>query len=121
MSEGDGLKTDADRKKAAVKALEEDLEPGTKTAGAWADESTEAAVKEFKGWDTALGLADALKEWGEQVKALRNRLAAEKVAHSTTNWNLLGVDQDNGMLFGPFAPSNPTLTYPPSTSKITGL
>ncbi|MGW7266950.1 hypothetical protein [Streptomyces sp. NPDC054842] len=77
-------------KKAAARAIEEHLEPGTRKSGAWADEETAAAVKEFgardgHGWVTSGALKRAHKAWSDQVKALMDRLGAEKDALRSTS------------------------------------
>ncbi|MFD7709244.1 hypothetical protein ACFV6E_26790 [Streptomyces sp. NPDC059785] len=73
------------RKKAAARAIEEHLEPDTRRAGAWAEEETESAVKEFgardgHGWVTSGALKRAHKTWHGQVRTLLNRLGSEKEA-----------------------------------------
>ncbi|MBL3670684.1 hypothetical protein JL475_32900 [Streptomyces sp. M2CJ-2] len=78
------------RKKAAVKAIEENLEPDTRKAGDRADEETNAAVKAFApkdghGWVTSEALKKAHKTWGEQVQNLMNRLGSEKEALRSTS------------------------------------
>jgi hypothetical protein len=77
-------------KKAAARAIEEHLEPGTRKAGDWADEETGAVVKEFgardgHGWVTAGAVQRAHKVWERQVKALMHRLGAEKDALRNTS------------------------------------
>ncbi|MGY0057978.1 hypothetical protein ACWY4P_15705 [Streptomyces sp. LZ34] len=86
------LKSSASKKKSAVKALEDTVQPDTKTAGEYVDESTEKAEKEFKEWATGSGLTDALKGWHTSVKALQARLSQEKTALSGTNRYFLGND-----------------------------
>ncbi|MET9420042.1 hypothetical protein ABZY06_04785 [Streptomyces sp. NPDC006540] len=76
-------------KKKAAQAIEEEVEPGVRTGGMHADESTNAAVKEFGardgyGWDTSGALKKAHETWGKQVKVLLDRLASEKYALSRT-------------------------------------
>ncbi|MEU1041842.1 hypothetical protein ACFYP4_29695 [Streptomyces sp. NPDC005551] len=77
-------------KKAAARAIEEHLEPDTRKAGAWADEETGTAVKEFAGrdghgWVTSGALKRAHKAWSDQVKALMDRLGSEKDALRSTS------------------------------------
>ncbi|MFG3550113.1 hypothetical protein [Streptomyces sp. NPDC047725] len=78
------------QKKAAAKAIEDHLEPDTRKAGDWADESTGAAVKAFAakdgdGWITSGALKKAHKTWGEQVQNLMTRLSSEKEALRSTS------------------------------------
>lgn len=78
------------QKKAAAKAIEENIEPDTRKAGDWADEETNAAVKAFAakdghGWVTSAALKKAHKTWGEQVQNLMSRLSSEKEALRSTN------------------------------------
>jgi hypothetical protein len=77
-------------KKAAARAIEEHLEPDTRTSGAWADEETAAAVKEFgardgHGWVTSGALKRAHKAWSDQVRSLMDRLGSEKDALRSTS------------------------------------
>ncbi|TVL88620.1 hypothetical protein [Streptomyces sp. SAJ15] len=74
------LKTNNPGKAAAVKALTEDIQPDTGTAGTVADEATTKAVTTFTDWATGSGLKDVATEWDKQVKALQGRLAADKTA-----------------------------------------
>ena len=86
----------ADKKKAA-KAIEEDIEPGTRKAGDFADTETSDAVKAFRdGWLTSGALKKAHETWGEQVKNLMNRLASEKAALRGANSVLQGADLQAG-------------------------
>ncbi|MGW6079154.1 hypothetical protein ACWF09_24190 [Streptomyces sp. NPDC055186] len=78
------------QKKAAAKAIEENIEPDTRKAGDWADEETNAAVKAFAakdghGWVTSTALKKAHKTWGEQVQNLMSRLSSEKEALRSTS------------------------------------
>lgn len=78
------------QKRAAANAIEQHLEPDTKKAGNVAEEKTNTAVKEFngkdgRGWDTSSALKKAHNTWEKQVKALMNRLGAEKVALRNTS------------------------------------
>ncbi|KQX92032.1 MULTISPECIES: hypothetical protein [Streptomyces] len=65
-------------KKAAANTIETELEPDTRKAADWADESSATAVKEFAGWDTGAGLKKVTETWDKQVKVLMGRLSAEK-------------------------------------------
>ncbi|MZD08274.1 hypothetical protein GTW43_24800 [Streptomyces sp. SID5785] len=92
--------TPAEKKKAA-KSIEETIEPGTRTAGDLADESTGAAVKEFgpkdgDGWATSGALKSAHTTWGEQVQALMTRLGGEKQSLRATNTLFGGTDHQVG-------------------------
>ncbi len=66
------------------------------------------------------GITDAPKGWHASVKALQNRLAAEKVALSTARKSFPLQDQANGGLFLPLLP-DPDGTYPPSTPYSSGI
>ncbi|MEU5104566.1 hypothetical protein AB0H07_20090 [Streptomyces sp. NPDC021354] len=103
------LKSSASKKKSAVKALEDDVQPQTKTAGECVDESTEKAENEFKDWATGSGITDALKGWHTSVKALQTRLTQEKSALSGTNKYFL----TNDFLVG----SDLTTAVPPTQSS----
>ncbi|MFI6038630.1 hypothetical protein ACIBBD_31765 [Streptomyces sp. NPDC051315] len=85
------------QKRAAAKAIEENIEPDTRKAGDWADTETDTAVKAFQpkdgdGWLTSGALKKAHTTWGEQVTNLMNRLASEKAALRGTNTVLQGTD-----------------------------
>jgi hypothetical protein len=85
------------QKRAAAKAIEENIEPDTRKAGDWADVETDTAVKSFQpkdgdGWLTSGALRKAHRTWGEQVTNLMNRLASEKAALRSTNTVLQGTD-----------------------------
>ncbi|MFI8786576.1 hypothetical protein [Streptomyces sp. NPDC055105] len=85
------------RKRAAARAIESDIEPGTRRSGEWADEDTGAAVRAFDakdghGWITSSSLKKAHKAWGDQVKSLMNRLSSEKVSLRATTALLQGTD-----------------------------
>ncbi|WP_016907174.1 hypothetical protein [Streptomyces xiaopingdaonensis] len=78
----DALASSPSEKKAAAKAIEKHIHPDTKTAGDYADEKTNTAVKEFDardghGWATSTALRKAHKEWGKQVKSLLHRLGSD--------------------------------------------
>lgn len=85
------------QKKAAANAIEQHLEPDTKKAGDVAEEKTNTAVKEFNGkgghgWDTSDALKKAHGTWEKQVKALMDRLSADKSALRSTH--ILFQNQD---------------------------
>ncbi|MFB7919328.1 hypothetical protein [Streptomyces sp. NPDC056061] len=76
-------------KKAAAKAIRDDLEPGVTRDGKHAAETTNTAIKEFGakdgyGWDTSGALKRAHETWEKQVKMLFGRLSSEKQALSAT-------------------------------------
>ncbi|WP_435243772.1 hypothetical protein [Streptomyces cucumeris] len=112
--------TSSSKKKTAVKALEDHVQPETKTAGECPDTASETAQKEFKDWATGSGITDALKGWHASVKALQDRLAAEKVALSTARKSFLLQDQANGGLFLPLLPDQDG-KYPPNTPYSSGI
>jgi hypothetical protein len=77
------------QKQAAANAIEQHIEPDTRTAGDHADKETDAAVKAFQGgWRTSGALKKAHTAWGEQVKNLMNMLASDKAAlrHADTTF-----------------------------------
>ncbi|MEV6330835.1 hypothetical protein [Streptomyces sp. NPDC051909] len=49
-----------------------------------ADEGTNGAVSEFKGWDTASGLKKAHEHWDTQVARLQGRLGGDRDALTGT-------------------------------------
>ncbi|MFI2643229.1 hypothetical protein [Streptomyces sp. NPDC018610] len=84
-------------KRAAARAIEKDIEPGTRTAGAWAEEETGAAVRAFgakdgDGWLTASALEKAHRTWTGQVRNLMDRLGSEKEALRVGHRVLTGTD-----------------------------
>ncbi|MEU3281924.1 hypothetical protein [Streptomyces antibioticus] len=90
------------QKQAAARAIEDHIEPDTSKAGQWADEQTNAAVKEFgakdgKGWVTAGAVKKAHTSWGEQVQNLMNRLSSEKAALRSANTVLQNTDLTTGL------------------------
>ncbi|MBX9398531.1 hypothetical protein K4749_34365 [Streptomyces sp. TRM72054] len=93
-ADGAGLRTNASGKSAAVRVLEEDIQPGTGKAGSHAEESSEVAVREFSGWATSSGLKDAHNEWELQVRNLKHRLDADKTALQQTKREFQYVDYD---------------------------
>ncbi|MET9919843.1 hypothetical protein ABZZ04_22530 [Streptomyces sp. NPDC006435] len=90
----DGLKTNAQGKRGAIKALVEVVRPGLDKAGVHADETTDAAEREFTGWATGAGLKDAHGEWALQVKSLKARLAQDQADLSRTKKDFQYVDHD---------------------------
>ncbi|MFI6944195.1 hypothetical protein ACIBI4_33490 [Streptomyces sp. NPDC050418] len=99
LAPADLASTPAQKKKAA-NAIEQHLEPDTARDGKAAEESTDAAVKEFgandgKGWDTSRALKKAHETWEKQVKALGGRLGSEKAALRQTT--TLFTHQDIGI------------------------
>ncbi|MER6500868.1 hypothetical protein ABT218_16060 [Streptomyces sp. NPDC001455] len=81
------------QKKAAANTIETELEPNTKKATDWADETSEAAVKEFDGWDTGAGLKKVMDAWDKQVKVLMGRLSVEKGALRGASGLFAGNDE----------------------------
>ncbi|MEK8143666.1 hypothetical protein NKH18_21525 [Streptomyces sp. M10(2022)] len=88
------LKTNAQGKQGAIKALAEHIRPGLGKAGVHADEDSDAAEREFKGWATGAGLEDAHKEWALQVKSLKARLEQDQTALSQANRDFRYVNHD---------------------------
>ena len=86
------LRTNRSGKAGAVKALQEDIQPGTKKAGIVADDASDKVVTGLSGWATATGLKDAQEEWDLQVKSLQGRLAGDKDALQQTNRDFVSVD-----------------------------
>ncbi|MCX5413558.1 hypothetical protein [Streptomyces sp. NBC_00059] len=78
------LATTPAKKKKAANSIENNIEPGTRTAADAADESVRGAIAEFTGWETATGLKKAHHQWDEQVKRLMGRLSQEKSALRNT-------------------------------------
>ncbi|RSS82404.1 hypothetical protein [Streptomyces sp. WAC06614] len=74
------LKSSPEAKKAAADALQQVLEPDTRTAGDHADTATTAARTAFSGWQTASALQTVEETWAGQVKMLLGRLAGEQTA-----------------------------------------
>ncbi|SDL02801.1 hypothetical protein [Streptomyces indicus] len=91
---GDGsiLRTNSPGKKEAIRSLREDIRPGAKKAGTHADESTDAAEREFKGWDTGSGLKDAHEKWARQLTNLQSRLTQDQEALGMTKGDFQQVD-----------------------------
>ncbi|WP_128976151.1 hypothetical protein [Streptomyces roseicoloratus] len=89
------------QKRAAADAIHNELERSTKTATKWADESSDAAVKAFEGWQTAVGLKKVQSTWDDQVRVLLGRLYAEESRLRSASGYFLGNDQH---IRGQFAP-----------------
>ncbi|MEU9065111.1 hypothetical protein AB0D13_41420 [Streptomyces sp. NPDC048430] len=95
------LASSPEKKQAAAKAINDDLERDVERDGKHATESVKAVVKELSardgyGWDTSGALKKAHRTWEQQVKALLGRLASEKHALSKT-----GIDfQDDDIGIG---------------------
>ena len=94
---GPGLASSPGEKRAAARAIEDHIEPGTRAAGRWADDENGAAVREFAardgdGWVTSAALKKAHGAWADQVKNLMDRLSAEKGALRSGNAVLTSTD-----------------------------
>ncbi|MGW1197452.1 hypothetical protein ACWD4B_16680 [Streptomyces sp. NPDC002536] len=98
------LKSSAEKKRSAVAALEQHIEPDSQTAGRLVDEAAEAAAKGLKEWATGAGLTAALNGWRSSVKALQARLSAEKAALAGTNRLFTGMDGQIGGQFSAVSP-----------------
>ncbi|MFG3040786.1 hypothetical protein ACGFYZ_28200 [Streptomyces sp. NPDC048330] len=86
-------------KKAAAKAIDDDLEPGVTRDGKHAVATTKDAVTAFgakdgHGWDTAGALKRAHETWEKQVKMLLGRLSSEKQALSATGISVQNNELD---------------------------
>ncbi|MFD4141268.1 MULTISPECIES: hypothetical protein [unclassified Streptomyces] len=95
------LASSPEAKKKAANSIELHIAPDTRKAGDTADESTGAAVKAFGpkdagGWVTSGALKSAHEKWNGQVRALLDRLEAEKKALRATNTVLGGTDGQVG-------------------------
>ncbi|MFZ4269910.1 hypothetical protein [Streptomyces arboris] len=86
------LRTNSPGKKEAIRALREDIRPGTGKASKHADDSTNNAEREFKGWDTGSGLKNAHEKWARQVANLRSRLSQDQESLGKTKGDLQQVD-----------------------------
>ncbi|MFE7114029.1 hypothetical protein ACFU99_01200 [Streptomyces sp. NPDC057654] len=109
------------KKKAAVAALQDHVEPDTKTAGACPEETSKAAAKGFSGWATGSGITKALEGWNNSVKALQGRLSGEKTALSNANRLFQGNDHSSSLLFasphGTDGTQQPYVPYPSRVSQ----
>ncbi|MFF3689563.1 hypothetical protein [Streptomyces sp. NPDC002187] len=90
-SDTPSLKSNAQLKRGAIKALQE-IRPKVDKVGIHADDNTDAAEREFKGWATGAGLKDAHEEWALQVKNLQARLAGDQAALAETTKVFYAVD-----------------------------
>ncbi|MCC3774962.1 hypothetical protein [Streptomyces sp. UNOB3_S3] len=117
---GPDLSSSAARKRSAVSALEQHIEPDSQAAGRVADETSEAAARGFQDWATGTGINEALKGWRASVKALQARLSAEKAALSGTNRLFTGADTGLAGQFPLLKPSGtgPLGTNPPFPSRV---
>ncbi|PWJ03216.1 hypothetical protein DKG34_34325 [Streptomyces sp. NWU49] len=88
------LKANAQGKRGAIKVLMEVVRPGLDKVGVHADETTDAAEQEFKGWATGAGLKDAHDEWALQVKSLKARLARDQADLSRTKRDFQHIDHE---------------------------
>ncbi|HBF83602.1 MAG TPA: hypothetical protein DD420_27865 [Streptomyces sp.] len=95
------LATTPAKKKAAANSIENNIEPGTRTAADAADESVRDAIAEFKGWETAAGLKKAHHQWDEQVERLMGRLSQEKSALRNTAILFSNNDLETEAAFAP--------------------
>ncbi|WP_406149292.1 hypothetical protein [Streptomyces sp. NBC_01012] len=103
------LASSPEKKQAAAKAINDDLEPDVERDGKHATESVKAAVKEFGardgyGWDASGALKKAHRTWEQQVKALLGRLASEKHALSKTGIDFQNDDIGIGSQLAPPSP-----------------
>ncbi|MFI8826370.1 hypothetical protein [Streptomyces sp. NPDC053431] len=103
------LATSPARKKAAANTIETQIQPNLKSAADAADEGTDGAVTEFKGWDTSAGLKKAHEHWDSQVKRLNARLESEKSALRNTST----LFQNNDLTTG--------YSFAPTQSKVSGI
>ncbi|MER6609694.1 hypothetical protein ABT282_28205 [Streptomyces sp. NPDC000927] len=105
------------QKKTAANTIETELEPNTKKATDWADESSKAAVKEFENWDTGAGIKKVMETWDKQVKVLMSRLSVEKGALRGASGLFSGNDDLIKSQFGPLLKPHPG----PYVSGLDGL
>lgn len=118
---GQDLKSSAEKKKSAIAALEQHIQPDVQTAGKVMDETSEAAAKGFKDWATGAGITEALNGWRTSVSTLQARLSAEKAALSGTNRLFTGTDKHIGHGLSLLKPSDsPQITNPPYPSRVSG-
>ncbi|MEV0992016.1 hypothetical protein [Streptomyces sp. NPDC049949] len=99
------------QKRSAANTIETELEPNTKKATEYADESTNTAVKGFDGWDAAAGLKKVADTWDQQVKVLMGRLGSEKGSLRGASGLFVQNDLGTGDGFRPLG----------SQSKLNGL
>ncbi|MFF9200045.1 hypothetical protein ACF09L_33040 [Streptomyces sp. NPDC014779] len=72
------LGTTPARKRQAGNDIENHVQPKVREGADAADEGTNGAIAEFKGWDTAAGLKKAHEHWDTQVTRLQGRLGSER-------------------------------------------
>ncbi|MHC5902327.1 hypothetical protein ACVNF4_00155 [Streptomyces sp. S6] len=84
-SRNKNLASSPTQKTKAAEAIEKYLEPDTREDGIQAQESTDAAAREFEGWLTGPALKTARKTWNDQLTTLMNRLGSDKAALRATN------------------------------------
>ncbi|MEU6664625.1 hypothetical protein [Streptomyces sp. NPDC046727] len=94
---GPDLASSPAQTKAAADTLHDSIEKETKTAGAWADHETGAAVKAFDakdgyGWLTSGAVSKAHKAWGEQIQGFLHRLSEDEAALRNNNTVMAGTD-----------------------------
>ncbi|MFF7128316.1 MULTISPECIES: hypothetical protein [unclassified Streptomyces] len=92
-----GLASSPAGKRAAVRAIQDHIEPETRKAGNRADEETAAAVRAFgardgDGWLTSTALRKAHETWDDQVRNLMARLGSERDALGSANTVLTAAD-----------------------------
>ncbi|MFF9352153.1 hypothetical protein [Streptomyces sp. NPDC014734] len=104
-------------KKAAANTIETELEPNTKKATDWADETSKAAVGEFTEWDTGAGIKKVMETWDKQVKVLMGRLSTEKGALRGASGLFAGNDDLIKSQFSPLLKPQ----YGPYASGLDGL
>ncbi|MEU3351350.1 hypothetical protein [Streptomyces sp. NPDC037389] len=120
---GPDLSSSAAKKRSAVSALEQHIEPDSQAAGRVADETSEAAARGFKDWATGAGISEALKGWRASVKSLQARLAADKAALSGTTRLFTGTDAGIAGQFSLLKPGGPggggpLTANPPFPSRV---
>ncbi|MFF4534517.1 hypothetical protein ACFY1P_35290 [Streptomyces sp. NPDC001407] len=112
------LKSSAARKKSAISALEQHIQPDVQKAGSAMDEATEAAAKGFAEWVTGAGINEALKGWRASVKSLQSQLSREKAGLSGANQLYHGTDIHTGNQFPLLIPKNGQAGGPPYPSRL---
>lgn len=105
------LATAPAKKKAAANTIENELEPNTGKAAAWADSATTAAVAGFAGWATAAGLKTVETTWDKQVRTLLARLASEKTALRGTALSFSGQELDTRARIAGVRPTSSIAQY----------
>jgi hypothetical protein len=126
LSPNPDFSSSATKKKAAVTALEQHIQPDTKSAGEVVDDSTKAAKDGFKNWATGGALGQAHTGWQASVKALQARLTTEKAALSGANGLFQSNDGRTGLRLSLLAPPgsgvndpySPYISDPPYPSNV---